>query len=77
MTDTGAATRPKYKIKINQAWCKGCGICFSFCPKGILVPEGFDQKAAVKDEVLCIDCKMCEYHCPDFAIQVVPDEASE
>jgi len=78
MADTSAtAAKPKYKVVIKPDWCKGCGICISFCPKGILVAEGLDQKVRVTDESLCIDCKMCEVHCPDFGIQVVPSEEQE
>jgi 2-oxoglutarate ferredoxin oxidoreductase subunit delta len=77
MADTKTATRPKYRVKVDPNWCKGCGICASFCPKGILAPEGLDQKVRVTDESLCMNCKMCEVHCPDFAICVVVDEAGE
>lgn len=65
------AVKPKFRVKINQDWCKGCGICLSFCPKGILVAEGLDQKVRVTDESLCTGCKLCEAHCPDFSIEVV------
>ena len=78
MADTKAtAAKPKYRVRINSAWCKGCGVCVSFCPKAILVPEGLDQKVVVTDESLCAGCGMCEVHCPDFAIQIVPSEAEE
>ena len=70
-------TKPKYKVLINQEWCKGCGICIEYCPKKILVAKGLDQKARVTDESLCINCKMCEVHCPDFAIEIIPNEAEE
>jgi 2-oxoglutarate ferredoxin oxidoreductase subunit delta len=72
MAETKVTTaRPKYRVVIDQEWCKGCGICISFCPKGMLVAEGLDQKARVTDESLCTGCKMCEVHCPDFGISVV------
>jgi len=72
--DTATAAKPKYRVRINLDWCKGCGICVSFCPKGILVPEGLEQKVKVTDESLCINCGMCEMHCPDFGIEIVPNE---
>jgi len=49
----------------------------SFCPKGILVAEGLDQKAKVTDENLCINCTLCVAHCPDFAIEIVPNEVEK
>lgn len=71
------AMKPKYNVVINQDWCKGCGVCMSFCPKGILVAEGLDQKARATDDSLCINCTLCVVHCPDFAIEIVPSEAKE
>ena len=71
------AAKPKYRVLINQDWCKGCGICIEYCPKKILVAEGLDQKARVTDESLCINCTLCGVHCPDFAIEIVPNEAKE
>jgi len=64
----------KFVVKINEKWCKGCGICVAFCPKGVLV-MGERLKAEVKYQEKCIGCKMCEYYCPDFAITV--EEAGE
>ncbi len=78
MTETKqAAAKPKYRVIINQDWCKGCGICIFFCPKKILEAEGLDQKVRVTDESLCINCGLCEVHCPDFAIQIIPSEATK
>lgn len=71
---TETAARPKFRVKINQEWCKGCGICISFCPKNILEAEGLDQKVRVTDESLCINCGLCDVHCPDFAIEILPNE---
>jgi len=67
-------TKSRFRVLINIKWCKGCGICMAFCPKGILAAEGFSQKATVTDESQCIGCTMCEIHCPDFAIEVVKEE---
>lgn len=61
------STRENMEIKINKAWCKGCGICVAFCPKQVL---GFDDhgKVEMKDPDNCIKCAQCELRCPDFAI---------
>ena len=59
-------------IKINRQWCKGCGICVAFCPKGAL-SLGTDEKA-VWDADKCVSCGMCERYCPDLAIEVQTDD---
>lgn len=56
------------EISINTKWCKGCGICVAFCPKQVLALE--KEKASVKNGEACIACRLCEYRCPDLAIQV-------
>ncbi len=58
----------KHHIHINQKWCKGCGICVAFCPKKVLVLEKGKAKAENMED--CIACRMCEYRCPDFAIEI-------
>jgi 2-oxoglutarate ferredoxin oxidoreductase subunit delta len=57
------------KIDIFRAWCKACGICVAFCPKGVLVidEEGYPL---VNDLDACTGCGWCEIRCPDFAITV-------
>lgn len=72
--ETTVAARPKYRVVVNTAWCKGCGICVALCPKGMLKADGLDQKVKATDESLCINCKICEVHCPDFAIEVIRSE---
>lgn len=49
-----------------EEWCKGCGICVTFCPKKVL--EIKDDKVAIKDLKACIQCGQCELRCPDYAI---------
>ena len=57
------------KIDIFKAWCKACGICVAFCPKGVLAidEEGYPF---VEDLNACTGCGWCEIRCPDFAIMV-------
>lgn len=59
----------KFQVSILPKFCKGCGICISVCPKGVLV-LGKDGKAFPAHPEECIGCLNCEYHCPDFAITV-------
>ncbi len=54
-------------VTINTPWCKGCGVCVAFCPKGAL---SLVQEKAVHDMEKCIVCGMCELYCPDLAIVV-------
>lgn len=56
------------RLVINPAWCKGCGICAAFCPKGAL--EVVDEKVRRKEGTDCILCGMCELRCPDYAIYI-------
>ena len=54
-------------VVIRKEWCKGCGICVAFCPKGALRLE---HEKAVHTPELCVVCGMCELYCPDLAIVV-------
>lgn len=55
--------------------CKGCELCTTVCPKGIVVMskelnnKGFNP-ATLKDESLCIACGFCAMICPDCAISI-------
>ena len=66
-------SKEKIRIDINRDWCKGCGICVSFCPEDVLGLDE-DQKSFVKNPENCIFCGMCELRCPDMAIEVTKEE---
>jgi 2-oxoglutarate ferredoxin oxidoreductase subunit delta len=57
------------KLIIEEKWCKGCGICAAFCPKGVL--EVRNETVRVKDAAACVFCGLCEQRCPDYAIYLV------
>lgn len=61
------------QLKINTAWCKGCGICAAFCPKGCLQLR--HEKVRLAENADCILCGMCELRCPDYAIYIEETEA--
>jgi len=56
-------------IEVNREFCKGCGICVAFCPKGVLELDDH-EKAEVKHLEECNACMLCELRCPDMAVEV-------
>ena len=64
--------KPKPKLKkhhINRDWCKGCGICVELCPKKVLELDDQEKVSALRPQD-CICCRLCEFRCPDFAIEI-------
>lgn len=63
------------KIKLNQHWCKGCGLCIEICPKNVYDREvnvsakGF-REIIIKNPDACNQCMLCELLCPDLAITI-------
>ena len=62
-------------ITIHRHFCKGCEICADVCPKHVLnMAVALDRWEGTLVEVVDIDscnaCMLCEYQCPDFAIEV-------
>ena len=57
------------EIVINRKWCKACGICIELCPKTVYSSDEMGRPQITNPEK-CIQCRMCEYRCPDFAIKV-------
>ena len=66
--------KPKLKAHvINREWCKGCGICVHFCPKGVLELDEGDKVFAARSSD-CICCQLCELRCPDLAIEIETEQ---
>lgn len=63
------------KVIFNEERCKGCELCTTVCPKGIikmamrLNNRGY-HPAEVIDQDACISCGMCAQMCPDVVIKV-------
>lgn len=66
-TEREATFREK-RLKIVEAYCKGCGKCVDACPNGALSIVGC--KSSV-DETKCLLCGYCTPSCPEFAIRVI------
>lgn len=62
------ATFTKKRLKIVEAYCKGCGRCVDACPNNALSMVG--EKSSV-DESKCLLCGYCTPACPEFAIRVI------
>lgn len=64
------------KLTINKEACKGCGLCVTACPKGILQVSktvSNNQGYFVVEELApekCIACAFCATMCPDRVIKV-------
>ncbi|NLL36410.1 MAG: 4Fe-4S dicluster domain-containing protein [Fretibacterium sp.] len=67
--------KKRFKVGVNNVWCKGCSLCINVCPKSVLQLSD-RQKAEVVRESDCIGCRQCENICPDLAITVKEDEAN-
>ena len=52
---------------VNRAWCKRCGICIELCPKKVYDTDGDGYPVLARMED-CIDCGICYFQCPEFAI---------
>lgn len=67
------------KVEFDEDRCKGCSLCVSACPQGILRlstrmnKKGY-QTAEVFHEELCTSCAACARMCPDVAITIYRPE---
>ena len=74
-TVTVPSSDDQIKIVVLRHYCKGCEICVEVCPKDVLkMVVASDRWEGSLVEVVNIDacnaCMLCEYQCPDFAIEV-------
>ena len=67
-------------VVIKKDRCKGCEMCISVCPKGILelddesVNNSGYHAIKVTNEEECIACASCGLICPDGAINIYKEQ---
>ena len=62
-------------IKVDAERCKGCCLCVSECPRGLIrMSEVFNKSgnpfAEITDLEKCTGCALCCQMCPDMAIEI-------
>lgn len=76
---TGGATRGKTggktgAVVIDFEMCKGCGLCVSVCPRGVLAlgdklnNAGYQVVTVVNGD--CNGCTLCAVICPDVVLKI-------
>ena len=63
------------KITVNRNKCKGCLLCISFCPKGLIhLDKDLNSRGVkpvtFKESPECLGCALCAIICPDCCIEV-------
>jgi 2-oxoglutarate ferredoxin oxidoreductase subunit delta len=74
-SDTNKEREQKGYIEIDRERCKGCHLCVTACPKGLIetsdcLNASGNYPAVPKNTVECTACGMCWQVCPDVAITV-------
>jgi 2-oxoglutarate ferredoxin oxidoreductase subunit delta len=69
VTETSDQQQTQSKVSFYPAWCKRCGNCVAFCPRGALAADEWGHPFLARPE-RCTACHLCEMLCPDFAISV-------
>jgi 2-oxoglutarate ferredoxin oxidoreductase subunit delta len=76
-----ADNRKQGFIKVDGELCKGCYLCESVCPLGLLsisdrlnqkgyYPVYYEEQDRPQEEHQCKGCALCAVVCPEIAIEV-------
>jgi 2-oxoglutarate ferredoxin oxidoreductase subunit delta len=57
------------ELAVDLDLCKACGICLALCPRDVFDADERGYPVVARLEA-CTVCRICEYHCPDFAISI-------
>lgn len=65
-------------VEVDEAYCKGCGLCVAFCPGGVLelAPEPNERgiyAARPVEGANCRGCLNCTLVCPEAALRLDRD----
>ena len=66
----------KGHIEVDEAKCKGCGLCTTVCPYEVLQlvdhfnARGYRPVRQVDPDEQCTGCMLCAMICPDAVITV-------
>jgi len=69
----------KFKVTFDSDVCKGCELCRTFCPKGLIVMsaqinnKGYSP-ATIERQEECVGCQSCALVCPDGAIGIYRED---
>ena len=65
------------RVEINEPRCRSCGICYDVCPENVLSASDPLRKAVVTNLDACSGCRLCEWLCTDWAINVAATPTGE
>lgn len=64
-----AQKKRRIEITVDRAQCKACGICIALCNRDVYDRDSLGYPVVARPEA-CTACMLCDWHCPDFAIEV-------
>jgi 2-oxoglutarate ferredoxin oxidoreductase subunit delta len=67
--------KAKATVTVDLDLCKACGICISLCPTKVFDRDDAGQAVVARLQD-CTACRLCEWHCPDFAIEVLVERST-